>query len=184
MASILVTQAQVKRNLKAIRIPGKIWPLICPILQMYYFWFWRYYFLALFTILSAVGYVYLGIFSCWTFKFKLYFIYARDRELCYQIWCGCFLLMQVYASIRSESIAIIASTLDSLLDLIAGAILWFTRYTMSKHDVYNFPIGKSRIQPVGIVIFAAIMATLGMCIHTWCLILEKLNCMPFILIIK
>jgi divalent metal cation (Fe/Co/Zn/Cd) transporter len=73
--------------------------------------------------------------------------------------------MQVYACVKSGSIAIVASTLDSLLDLIAGAILWFTRSMMSKHDVYNFPIGKSRIQPVGIVIFAAIMATLGECKH-------------------
>lgn len=69
--------------------------------------------------------------------------------------------MQVYASIRSGSLSIIASTLDSLLDLLAGAILWFTKYSMESYDVYNYPIGKSRIQPVGIVIFAAIMATLG-----------------------
>ncbi|MCO5547316.1 hypothetical protein L7F22_000764 [Adiantum nelumboides] len=71
------------------------------------------------------------------------------------------LILKVYASVRSGSIAIIASTLDSLLDLLAGAILWFTKYSMSCHDVYNYPIGKSRVQPVGIVIFAAVMATLG-----------------------
>lgn len=71
------------------------------------------------------------------------------------------LILKVYASVRSGSIAIIASTLDSLLDLLAGAILWFTRYTMRSYDKYKFPIGNSRVQPVGIVIFAAAMATLG-----------------------
>ncbi|KAH7416415.1 hypothetical protein KP509_14G090600 [Ceratopteris richardii] len=69
--------------------------------------------------------------------------------------------MKVYASVKTRSIAIIASTLDSLLDLLAGAILWFTKYSMSSYDVYSYPIGKSRLQPVGIVIFAAVMATLG-----------------------
>lgn len=71
------------------------------------------------------------------------------------------LILKVYASVRSGSIAVIASTLDSLLDLLAGAILWFTRHSMRIPDVYSYPIGKSRVQPVGIAIFAAVMATLG-----------------------
>ncbi|KAL6596324.1 hypothetical protein ACP70R_047688 [Stipagrostis hirtigluma subsp. patula] len=36
------------------------------------------------------------------------------------------LALKVYAAIKSGSIAIAASTLDSLLDLMAGGILWFT----------------------------------------------------------
>lgn len=69
--------------------------------------------------------------------------------------------MQVYATIRSGSIAIAASTLDSLLDLMAGGILWFTHLYMKNINIYKFPIGKLRVQPVGIIIFAAVMATLG-----------------------
>jgi divalent metal cation (Fe/Co/Zn/Cd) transporter len=56
----------------------------------------------------------------------------------------------------------VASTLESLLDLIAGVILLFARWSMKRENVYKYPIGKLRVQPVGIVIFAAIMATLGM----------------------
>ena len=70
--------------------------------------------------------------------------------------------MQIYATIRSGSIAIAASTLDSLLDLMAGGILWFTHLSMKNINIYKYPIGKLRVQPVGIIIFAAIMATLGM----------------------
>lgn len=69
--------------------------------------------------------------------------------------------MQIYATIRSGSIAIAASTLDSLLDLMAGGILWFTHLSMKNINIYQYPIGKLRVQPVGIVIFAAVMATLG-----------------------
>ena len=66
------------------------------------------------------------------------------------------------AAVRTGSLVIVASALDSLLDLLAGAILWFTKWSMQNSDKYKYPIGKSRVQPVGIVVFAAIMATLGM----------------------
>lgn len=68
---------------------------------------------------------------------------------------------QIYATIKSGSIAIAASTLDSLLDLMAGGILWFTHLSMKNINIYRYPIGKLRVQPVGIIMFAAIMATLG-----------------------
>ncbi|XP_022960581.1 metal tolerance protein 4 [Cucurbita moschata] len=71
------------------------------------------------------------------------------------------LLLKIYATVRSGSIAIAASTLDSLLDLLAGGILWFTHLYMKRVNIYKFPIGKLRVQPVGIIVFAAVMATLG-----------------------
>lgn len=55
---------------------------------------------------------------------------------------------KVYASIRSGSLAIIASTLDSLLDLLSGFILWFTAFTMQTPNPYQYPIGKKRMQPL------------------------------------
>ncbi|XP_031268838.1 metal tolerance protein 4-like [Pistacia vera] len=71
------------------------------------------------------------------------------------------LACKIYATIKSGSIAIAASTLDSLLDLMAGGILWFTHVAMKNTNIYKYPIGKLRMQPVGIIIFAAVMATLG-----------------------
>ncbi|TKW41838.1 hypothetical protein SEVIR_1G343700v4 [Setaria viridis] len=71
------------------------------------------------------------------------------------------LVFKVYATIRTGSMAIAASTLDSLLDLMAGGILWFTHLSMKRVNIYMYPIGKLRVQPVGIIVFAAIMATLG-----------------------
>ncbi|KAL9316440.1 hypothetical protein ACSQ67_017441 [Phaseolus vulgaris] len=71
------------------------------------------------------------------------------------------LAMKIYVTIRSGSIAVAASTLDSLLDFMAGGILWFTHLAMKNINMYKYPIGKLRVQPVGIVIFAVIMATLG-----------------------
>ncbi|CAH9111673.1 unnamed protein product [Cuscuta europaea] len=69
---------------------------------------------------------------------------------------------KVYASVRSGSLAIIASTLDSLLDLLSGFILWFTSFSMQTPNPYQYPIGKKRMQPLGILVFASVMATLGL----------------------
>lgn len=55
---------------------------------------------------------------------------------------------KVYASFRSGSLAIIASTLDSLLDLLSGFILWFTAFSMQTPNPYRYPIGKRRMQPL------------------------------------
>uniref|UniRef100_A0A7N0T9A8 Cation efflux protein transmembrane domain-containing protein n=1 Tax=Kalanchoe fedtschenkoi TaxID=63787 RepID=A0A7N0T9A8_KALFE len=71
------------------------------------------------------------------------------------------LALKIYATVMSGSLAIAASTLDSLLDLMAGGILWFTHLSMKNINIYKYPIGKLRVQPVGIIVFAAVMATLG-----------------------
>lgn len=55
---------------------------------------------------------------------------------------------KVLASVKSMSLAIIASTLDSFLDLLSGFILWFVTHSMRKRNPYIYPIGKKRMQPL------------------------------------
>ncbi|KAE9458473.1 hypothetical protein C3L33_09633, partial [Rhododendron williamsianum] len=57
-------------------------------------------------------------------------------------------MAKVYASYQSRSLAVIASTLDSFLDLLSGFILWFTSHAMKTPNQYHYPIGKKRMQPV------------------------------------
>ena len=64
---------------------------------------------------------------------------------------------KVVASAESLSMAVIASTLDSLLDLLSGFILWFTAHAMKKPNKYNYPIGKRRMQPVVTTLFAELL---------------------------
>ncbi|KAL0460484.1 UNVERIFIED_CONTAM: Metal tolerance protein 4 [Sesamum latifolium] len=86
----------------------------------------------------------------------------QERAMRISNWANILLLaFKIYATIKSGSLAIAASTLDSLLDLMAGGILWFTHLSMKNVNIYKYPIGKLRVQPVGIIVFAAIMATLG-----------------------
>lgn len=62
-------------------------------------------------------------------------------------------MAKVYASIESRSLAVIASTMDSLLDLLSGFILWFTANAMKSPNQYHYPIGKKRMQPVVIICY-------------------------------
>ena len=63
--------------------------------------------------------------------------------------------------IITGSLAILASVLDSILDLAVGLLLFFARRAVQNENKYEFPIGKARMQPLGIVVFAAIMGTVS-----------------------
>ncbi|XP_024045058.1 putative metal tolerance protein C3 [Citrus sinensis] len=56
------------------------------------------------------------------------------------------LFLKLYATMTTGSIAITAST----------------QVAMKNTNIYKYPIGKLMVQPVGIIIFAAVMATLGL----------------------
>ncbi|KAH7314933.1 hypothetical protein KP509_21G027800 [Ceratopteris richardii] len=71
-------------------------------------------------------------------------------------------LATVFVAALSGSLALIASALDSFLDLMSGLILWFTSWKMRKPSPHTYPIGKQRMQPVGILVFSTIMASLGL----------------------
>ncbi|RDX61295.1 Metal tolerance protein 9, partial [Mucuna pruriens] len=56
-------------------------------------------------------------------------------------------VLKVHASVASRSLAVIAPTMDLLLDLLSGFILWFTAHAMRNPNKYHYPIGKKRMQP-------------------------------------
>jgi cation diffusion facilitator family transporter len=89
---------------------------------------------------------------------------ARREEFALRIsfWANVALLfIKVFAAYSSGSLSIITSALDSFLDLVSGLILWRTEESMRKQNKYLFPAGKSRMQPLGIIVFSCIMGTLG-----------------------
>ena len=66
---------------------------------------------------------------------------------------------QVFAAYFSGSLSVIASALDSFLDLLSGAIIFLTEILTQKTSEEDYPAGKSRFEPVGIVIFSSCMFT-------------------------
>ncbi len=66
-------------------------------------------------------------------------------------------ILKVIISVTSGSVSILASTLDSGLDIASGAILYFTNKIKNKKEFYKYPTGKEKLEPVGIIIFASVM---------------------------
>ena len=65
-----------------------------------------------------------------------------------------------FAALSSSSLSLIASLLDSALDCLCTAIIWTTNRMVSwRLDSLNkrFPVGRRRLEPIGILVFSVIM---------------------------
>ncbi|XP_077980756.1 uncharacterized protein LOC144435979 [Glandiceps talaboti] len=62
----------------------------------------------------------------------------------------------------SGSISIISSLIDSAIDLVSGIIIWVSARAIKKSDVYKYPVGKRRLEPLAILVLSSIMAVCAM----------------------
>lgn len=67
---------------------------------------------------------------------------------------------KTFASVESLSLSIIASALDSFLDLLSGSVIFFASWIVSSRSrELRFPGGTSRVEPLAVLIFAVAMFT-------------------------
>eukprot|EP00708_Paratrimastix_pyriformis_P002629 GAFH01001380.1.p1 GENE.GAFH01001380.1~~GAFH01001380.1.p1 ORF type:complete len:317 (+),score=128.12 GAFH01001380.1:313-1263(+) len=71
----------------------------------------------------------------------------------------CLFFIKLYAAIASMSLSVIASVVDSLLDLASGSVVFLTTRIKNRSNPEKYPVGKNRVEPLGVVVFAAIMGT-------------------------
>ena len=67
---------------------------------------------------------------------------------------------KIVAASYSGSLSLIASLVDSALDLLCTIIIWTTNQLVSwrlKTLQRNFPVGRKRLEPLGILVFSIIM---------------------------
>ncbi|KAH9251343.1 hypothetical protein BASA81_010754 [Batrachochytrium salamandrivorans] len=67
------------------------------------------------------------------------------------------LIVKVYVSYVSSSLAFLASAVDSLLDLVSQSIIFYALRGNENVDEAKYPLGRARLEPVGIVVVAALM---------------------------
>mgnify|MGYP005833283661 CR=1 FL=1 len=72
------------------------------------------------------------------------------------------LFMKAGLAVRTGSLSLMTAALDSLLDILSGGILLVTSLSASSADWYRFPIGKQRMEPVGIIVFSSVMGTFSL----------------------
>lgn len=68
------------------------------------------------------------------------------------------LIAKAVASYLSGSMSIISSLVDSIIDLVSGIVLWFTTRSIKGTNYYDYPEGKTRLEPISIIVLAVIMA--------------------------
>lgn len=69
-------------------------------------------------------------------------------------------ILKVWTVLLSDSLAVLASMIDSLMDLLSGAIIWYSaRLRSNTTDGHRYPVGKARMEPLGIIVFASVMVT-------------------------
>ena len=69
--------------------------------------------------------------------------------------------IKLIAAVRTGSLTLMTSTIDSALDIFSGLVLFFSaraQKVQKVKDRFNYPYGRKKSEAVGIVVFAAVMA--------------------------
>ena len=61
--------------------------------------------------------------------------------------------------ILTSSLSMLASLVDAALDFLSTAIVWTTTKLISQRDQYAYPVGRRRLEPIGVLVFSVIMIT-------------------------
>eukprot|EP00475_Leptophrys_vorax_P016108 TRINITY_DN2251_c0_g1_i1.p1 TRINITY_DN2251_c0_g1~~TRINITY_DN2251_c0_g1_i1.p1 ORF type:complete len:408 (+),score=139.28 TRINITY_DN2251_c0_g1_i1:67-1290(+) len=81
-----------------------------------------------------------------------------EKAVRWTVIVNCILLaFKVAVAILTGSLVLLASMIDSLLDLTVNFMLYLANKASRNADKYLYPVGKNRLQSMGIVIFSALM---------------------------
>ncbi|KAK1080467.1 hypothetical protein LTR33_005525 [Friedmanniomyces endolithicus] len=67
--------------------------------------------------------------------------------------------MKIAVAVLTSSVSVLASLVDAALDWLSTMIIWTTTHLIANTDQYAYPIGRRRLEPVGVMVFAVIMIT-------------------------
>lgn len=66
---------------------------------------------------------------------------------------------KVAVIVLTSSLSVLASLVDAALDLLSTAIVWTTTRMIESQDQYQYPVGRRRLEPIGVLVFSVIMVT-------------------------
>jgi hypothetical protein len=61
--------------------------------------------------------------------------------------------------VLTSSLSVLASLVDAALDFLSTAIVWTTTRMIARQDSYMYPVGRRRLEPIGVLVFSVIMVT-------------------------
>ncbi|KAI9053456.1 hypothetical protein LZ554_002414 [Drepanopeziza brunnea f. sp. 'monogermtubi'] len=69
------------------------------------------------------------------------------------------LVGKIAVIVLTNSLSVLASLVDAALDFLSTAIVWTTTRMIESLDHYQYPIGRRRLEPIGVLVFSIIMIT-------------------------
>lgn len=69
------------------------------------------------------------------------------------------LLGKIAVIMSVPSVSVLASLVDAALDFLSTIIVWTTTTLIARQDQYEYPVGRRRLEPVGVLVFSVIMIT-------------------------
>ncbi|KAK5111228.1 hypothetical protein LTR62_005256 [Meristemomyces frigidus] len=87
---------------------------------------------------------------------------SSSRVVTIAIWVNTIantilLILKIIVAVLTSSVSVLASLVDAALDWLSTIIIWITTYMIANTDQYAYPIGRRRLEPVGVMVFAVIM---------------------------
>ena len=61
--------------------------------------------------------------------------------------------------VLTSSLSVLASLVDAALDFLSTAIVWTTTRLIARQDSYMYPVGRRRLEPIGVLVFSVIIVT-------------------------
>jgi hypothetical protein len=69
------------------------------------------------------------------------------------------LLGKIAVIYLTSSLSVLASLVDAALDFLSTAIVWITTKLISRQDSHRYPVGRRRLEPIGVLVFSVVMIT-------------------------
>ncbi|KAH8701196.1 cation efflux family-domain-containing protein [Phaeosphaeriaceae sp. PMI808] len=70
-------------------------------------------------------------------------------------------VIQMYAAISTGSLSLFATAADAFMDLVSSCVMLATSRMAARPSVYKYPVGRTRIETIGIIMFCCLMTTVA-----------------------
>jgi divalent metal cation (Fe/Co/Zn/Cd) transporter len=69
------------------------------------------------------------------------------------------LVGKIIVIVLTSSLSVLASLVDAALDFLSTAIVWATASLVANQDQHKYPVGRRRLEPIGVLVFSVVMIT-------------------------
>jgi len=70
-------------------------------------------------------------------------------------------IIQMYAAVSTGSLSLFATAADAFMDLVSSLVMLITSRMAARPSIYKYPVGRTRIETIGIIMFCCLMTTVA-----------------------